>query len=80
MGMHFDAPNKVGFYLFGENCFVIENFNDRPVDVTLDLASVSDIRKVLMLPEVRNTALSRNQNSVSIQNLSPRSLILVEYH
>ena len=38
MGMHFDAPNKVGLYLFGDNYFVIENFNDRPVDVTLDFA------------------------------------------
>lgn len=80
LGMHFDAPNKVGLYLFGDNYFVIENFNDRPVDVTLDLASVSDVRKVLMLPEEENTELSRNQNSVSIQNLSPRSLITVEYH
>jgi len=80
MGMHFDAPNKVGLYLFGDNCFVIENFNDRSVDVTLDLASVSDVSKVLMLPEEGNTALSRNQNGVRIQNLSPRSLILVEYH
>ena len=80
MGMHFDAPNKVGLYLFGDNYFVIENFNDRPVDVTLDFASVSDVSKMLMLPEEENVELSRNQNSVRIRNLSPRSLIAVEYH
>jgi hypothetical protein len=80
MGMHFDAPNKVGLYLFGDHCFVIENFDDRSVDVTLDLSSVTEVRNVLMLPEEGSTELSRNQNSVRIRNLSPRSLIAVEYH
>jgi len=80
MGLHFDAPNKVGLYLFGDNYLVIENFNDRPVDITLDFASVSDVRKMLVLPEEENIELSHNQNSVRIRNLSPRSLIAVEYH
>jgi hypothetical protein len=80
MGMHFDAPNKVGLYLFGDNRIVIENFNDLPVDVTLGFAGVSEVRKVLTLPEEGNAELSQNQNEVKIQNLAPRSLIAVEYH
>jgi hypothetical protein len=31
----FCAPNRVGLYLFGDGSWVIENFNDQPVSVTL---------------------------------------------
>ena len=79
MGLQFDAPNKVSLYLLGDNCFIVENFNDEQVDITLDLAHVSDIHKVLMLPEDGNAVLSRNKNSVRILNLSPRALVAFEY-
>jgi hypothetical protein len=79
MGLHFDAPNKVGLYLFGNNCFVVENFNDEPVDVTLDFARLSEARKVLILPANGNAELSKNSNSVKILKLSPRTLYAVEY-
>lgn len=32
----FQAPNKVGFYLFKDRSWVVENFNDHPVEVELD--------------------------------------------
>lgn len=35
-GAHFHAPARTGLYLFGDGSFVIENFNDRPVDVQFD--------------------------------------------
>lgn len=79
LGMKFDAPNKVALYLFGDNHYVVENFNNEPVDVTLDFKQVSKVRKVLMLPEDGTAELSQNNNSVSIRNLSPRTLITVEY-
>lgn len=80
LGMKFDAPDKVALYLFGDNHYVVENFNDEPVDVTLDLKQVSKVRKVLMLPEDGTAELSQKNNSVSIRNLSPRTLVTVEYH
>jgi hypothetical protein len=79
IGLKFDAPDKVGLYLFGDNNFMVENFNDEQVDVTLDFAHISDVRKVLILPEDGNAVLSLSSNSVRIRNLSPRTLVAVEY-
>ncbi len=80
MGMKFDAPNKVELYLFGDSHFVVENLNDEAIDVTLDLPYVSTVRTALTLPEDGGTAdLSLSGKSVKIQNLSPRTLVAVEY-
>ena len=35
-GHSFEAPSRVGLYLFADGSSVVENFNDRPVDVKLD--------------------------------------------
>jgi hypothetical protein len=78
--MKFDAPAKVELYLFGDGTFVVENFNDEEVEVTLDLARLSTARKALVLPESRgNMDLSQNGNSLKMR-LSPRTLGAVEYH
>ena len=79
MGMQFDAPNKVGLYLYGKDCFVIENFNDQKVDVTLSFPRVSDAQKVLILPTDGKVNLSVNNKSVIIQGLTPRTLVAVKY-
>lgn len=80
LGMKFDAPNKVSLYLFGDNHFVVENFNDEPADVTLDMTKVSKARKILILPEDGTAEVIKNNNSISIRNLSPRTLVTVEYN
>jgi len=79
LGLKFDAPNKVSLYLLGSNYIVVENFNDSKVDATLDLPSVSEIHKALMLPEDGDMILSRNKNRVTILDISPRSLIVLQY-
>ena len=79
MGMQFDAPNKVGLYLYGKDCFVIENFNDQKVDVTLGFPRVSDAQKVLILPTDGKVDLSVNNKSVIIKGLTPRTLVAVKY-
>ena len=80
LGLTFDAPNKVELYLFGDSHFVVENINDAAVDVTLGLLHVSTIRTALILPEDGGTAdVSLSGKSVTIQNLSPRTLVAVEY-
>lgn len=35
-GRSFQAPNRVGLYLFADGSWVIENFNDEPASVVLD--------------------------------------------
>lgn len=79
LGLKFDAPNKVGLYLYGDNCCVIENFNNEPVDVTLTLPVVSEVRKLVTLPGEGKAELVRNGKSVRIQNLSPRTLVAFMY-
>ncbi len=36
LGHSFEAPNRVGLYLFDDGSWVVENFNDEPATVTLD--------------------------------------------
>lgn len=36
VGVQFSAPNRVALYLFHDGSWVVENFNDEPVDVTLN--------------------------------------------
>jgi len=36
LGHSFQAPNRTALYLFGDGSWVIENFNDEPVSVSLD--------------------------------------------
>ena len=80
LGLSFDAPNKVELYLFGDSLFVVENVNDEAVDVTLGLPHVSHVSRILTLPEDGASAeLSRSGSSVTISNLSPRTLVAVEY-
>jgi hypothetical protein len=79
LGMKFDAPNKVSLYLLGTNYFFVENFNDEKVDVTLDLPVVSEVNKVLTLPEEGNPVLVKDNKSLKISNISPRTLVVYEY-
>lgn len=79
LGIKFDAPNKVSLYLPGDNCFIVENFNDNPVDATIELPEVSEIHQVLLLPSDGKTVLSRNGNVVNLKGISPRTLVAFEY-
>ncbi|MBK8882091.1 MAG: hypothetical protein IPN67_06775 [Bacteroidales bacterium] len=79
MGMKFDAPNKVSLYLIDSNYIVIENFNDIKVDMTLELPVIKEVKKVLMLPDDGNMVLANSKNSINIRELSPRTLIVLQY-
>ena len=78
MGLKFDAPNKVALYILDDKWFIVENFNDEQIDVTLDMVSISEVHKVLMLPEDGNAMISMTNDKVSIRNLSPRSLVVID--
>jgi hypothetical protein len=36
----FQAPNQVSLYLFGDGSYVLENFNDQPVNAVLNGRSI----------------------------------------
>jgi hypothetical protein len=79
LGMKFDAPNKVSLYLLGGNYVVIENFNDVKVEMTLELPAFNEVKKVLMLPEDGNMVITSYKNTISIKDLSPRTLTVLQY-
>lgn len=79
LGLKFDAPNKVSLYLLGGNYVVIENFNDTKVDITLELPVMNEVKKALMLPEEGNMVLTSYKNSIGIRDLSPRTLVVLQY-
>ncbi len=79
LGMKFDAPNKVGLYLYGDDCCVIENFNKEPVSVTITLPSASDARKLLVLPAEGKAELERNGKNITVRDLSARTLVAFKF-
>jgi hypothetical protein len=80
LGIKFDAPDKVELYLFGDNYFVVQNINDEPVDVTLELSRSPSASLALTLPEAgSNATLSQNNGSVKM-HISARTLVAVKYH
>lgn len=79
VGMKFDAPNKVSLYLVGDSCFIIENFNDQAVDVTLEMPKLASVETKLTLPVDGKSIVTKSNNIISIKELSPRTLVAFEY-
>jgi hypothetical protein len=78
-GIRFDAPNKVALYLIGDNCLIVENFNDEPVDASLEFSSPVKARKTLILPVGGNVEISCTGTKVDFVKITPRTLAAVEY-
>jgi len=78
-GIRFDAPNKVALYLIGENCLVVENFNDEPVDVSMEFSNAVEARKALVLPIDGNVDFSCENTKLNFIEITPRTLVAVEY-
>ncbi len=79
LGMKFDAPNKVSIYLLGDNTLILENFNDNPVDATLEMSKVASVSTKLTIPADGKSAVAKNGNAISVKGLTPRTLIVLEY-
>ena len=78
-GIRFDAPNKVALYLIGEDCLIVENFNDEPVDAVLEFSKPVTARKTLVLPIDGDVKFSCNQRRLNFSRITPRTLVAVEY-
>ena len=78
-GMKFDAPNKVALYLIGEDCLIVENFNDEPVDASIEFSKPVTARKALVLPDDGNVDFSQSGSKLTFTKISPRTLVAIEY-
>ena len=76
-GMEFEAPTRVSLYLFGNSLVVIENFNDRPVDVRLKRTNVSTPAVTLAMPAESNS-MKANGDNTRLKILA-RSLVVLNY-
>ena len=79
LGIKFDAPNKVALYLIADDCLVVENFNDEPVDAVLEFLKPVKAHKVLVLPIDGDAKFSCNHGSLNFSRITPRTLVAVEY-
>jgi hypothetical protein len=78
-GMKFDAPSKVALYLIGDNCLIVENFNDESIDATIEFSRPVDIRKTLVLPNDGNVEFSQSGSMLTFTKITPRTLVAIEY-
>jgi hypothetical protein len=77
-GVKFDAPNSVALYLMGDDTYIMENFNDVPVDIILK-ANLTGIEKpTLILPEDGEVDFTVTNESLEISRLSPRTLVVFQ--
>jgi hypothetical protein len=78
-GMKFDAPNKVALYLIGENCLIVENFNDESIDASIEFSKPVIASKTLVLPDEGNVDFSQSGGILTFTKISPRTLVAIEY-
>jgi hypothetical protein len=78
-GIRFDAPNKVGLYLIGESCLIIENFNDETISATLEFSKPVNATKVLVLPSEEHLDFSCKNRRLKFNEVTPRTLVAVTY-
>jgi hypothetical protein len=78
-GMKFDVPNKVALYLIGDNCLIVENFNDESIDASIECSRPVRARKTLVLPGDGNVDFSLSGAKLTFTKISPRTLVVFEY-
>ncbi len=79
LGMKFDAPNKVSIYLLGDNTLILENFNDNPIDATLEMSKVASVSTKLTVPADGTSKVSKSGNAITVKGLTARTLVVYEY-
>ena len=77
--IEFGAPNKVALYIIGDDCVVVENFNDEVVNVCLKLPAAVKVEKQLVLPVDGDVSLSCNGKTLAFGKMTPRTLVAVQY-
>jgi len=78
-GIKFDAPNKVVLYLIGDNCLIVENFNDEPIDAVLEFSSSVKAQKALVLPPQAGAEVLCSGGKIEFSKIAPRTLVAVQY-
>jgi hypothetical protein len=78
-GIRFDAPNKVALYLLGDNCLIVENFNNESIDAVLEFLGSVKAQKTLVLPPEASAEVSCSGGKLEFSKIAPRTLVAVQY-
>jgi hypothetical protein len=76
-GLKFDAPNKVALYVIGDDCLIVENFNDEPVDAAIEFPKEVKAKEHLILPPKGQVQLFCDGKKVEFGKITPRTLIAI---
>ena len=79
LGVTFDAPALVGFYLFGDHLLAVENFNNNPVDVKIGMRFPGTVSLKLSLPIDSVSVYDARPDELDIKKLPSRTLSVFQY-
>jgi len=78
-GIRFDAPNKVALYLIGNDCVIVESFNDTAITATLEFAQPIQASKALVLPVTGAAEFTCQGGKIDFTRVTPRTLVALTY-
>jgi hypothetical protein len=79
LGIKFDAPNKVGFYLIGNDLMAIENFNINTIDVNISTKFPMNAKVLLTLPQEKSVSSEFTGNNLKLNRIPQRTLVVIKY-
>jgi hypothetical protein len=79
LGIKFDAPNKVGFYLIGDDLMAIENFNINTIDVNISTKFPMNAKVLLTLPQEKSVSSEFTGNNLKLNRIPQRTLVVIKY-
>jgi len=68
----------VALYLIGDDCIVVENFNNEPITATLELARPVKATKSLILPTDGQADFSCTGGKIEFTKITPRTLVMLK--
>jgi hypothetical protein len=79
LGIKFDAPAQVSFYLIGDHVMAFENFNREAVDLKLEMEFPGKIDPPFVIPVDSVVQYTAGPQELVVNRLPARTLVLFEY-
>ncbi len=78
-GLRFDAPSQVALYLIGDDCVMVENFNDEAVTAVLEFSRSVAAKAAVVLPADGDVQFSCESGKIDFATIGPRTLVALTY-
>ena len=67
----------MALYLIGDDCIIVENFNDEPITAMLEFAQPVNATKSLVLPTDGQADFSCSAGKIEFTKITPRTLVVL---